>query len=138
MCSMVSGEFEKWNQLKVLKRGTTVKTTKGEEYIFIELNQKDFVGIKNGVAHNVPVKNFDSVIKVPDVKQLKEYKQLKAGELFYIYHKSEAMIYIFQNIDKNGNIVGINPVSRLRIEIDPQYYAGRVKDIRPEEYISKK
>jgi hypothetical protein len=110
--------------------GDKVRLHTGEIVEFVKLNRSKFVFKRNDVAYNIAVSAFKEIVeKAPPKKINQSYKKLKVGDLFYIVHKDEAMVYSFLEIAK-GKIVGKNPILGSRTSIDINLYGGKLTELK--------
>lgn len=126
----------KYDKLAKLKRGTIVLATNGDEVEFIALKRKNFQGTskKDGKTYNYPVAMFVKVISEPkvDPSKVEEWKNLQEGELFYINHKNNALLFKFEKLVQRRNkivIQGINISNKIPTDIDTSLYGGKVSDL---------
>lgn len=118
--------LDKWMELNELRQDSKVLLTSGETATFIKLNKKNFVGIMDGKTFNIPIELFDKVLEVAKLND--GYKKLKKGEAFYISNGKDALLFIFEAMEK-GKIIGINPISSSRTRIAVSMYAGKVSEV---------
>jgi hypothetical protein len=110
--------------------GDKVRLHTGEIVEFIKLNRSKFVFKRDGVAYNIAITAFNEIVEKAPLKKINQsYKKLKEGELFYIVHKEEAMVYSFLEIAK-GKIVGKNPILGSRTSIDINLYGGKLAELK--------
>lgn len=120
-------ELTAFRELMNMQTGTIVSLTNGEEAEFVRLKQKNFIGIINGSAYDIPIAMYNGVIKI--VEKNTGYTKLKVGEPFLIKNnKSEVLLFKFKEFS-NGKIVGINPITKVLTRISPDLYIGTVSEI---------
>lgn len=128
-------ESRKYNELRVLQAGDIILTTQGQEVEFTSLKRKNFDGIDvaTGKAYRYPVPMFEKFVRKGETKaSANEWKELEKGELFYINHKGNAMLYRFEKLEKKRNkivLLGINVATKVPTSIDTTLYGGKVSDL---------
>ena len=125
--------FDKYYEVAKLKTGDIIQLTTGEKVTFIKCKQKNFVGtMEDGKNYNIFINKFDKILE--NAKQMSNddlpelFKTLKKGDLFYINHRGNAMLFKFETF-KNNRIVGINPISNGLSNIDVSLYVGKVSGL---------
>jgi len=111
-------------------QGDMVKLRNGEIVEFMKLNRTKFVFKRNGEAYNIPVSAFVEIVQKAEPKKINQsYKKLKVGEMFYIVHKDDAIIFTFLEI-KGGKIVGKHPINSTKTSIDIALYGGKITELK--------
>lgn len=111
-------------------QGDKIKLKNGEVVEFVKLNRTKFVFSREGSHYNTPINNFVEIVEQAPPKKLNDsYKKLKEGELFYIDHKDQAIVFAFKEM-KNGRIIGINPLDKGITRIDISLYGGKITDLK--------
>lgn len=127
---MAMTEMEMNQNIVFANQGDKVKLRSGEIVEFIKLNRTKFVFKRNGDAYNTPVENFVEIVEKAPIKKISQtYKKLKDGELFFINHKGQAIMFAFVEI-KNGKIVGRNPIDGAKTTIDIGLYGGKITELK--------
>lgn len=119
----------KWMSLFGLNTGDKVNLSNGSVAEFIRLKRTKFIGTIDGKSFNIPVDMYVSLHSEGE-KTPNAYMSLCKGEPFYINRGGKAVLYIFDHIDQNDKIVGIQPISKGMTRIDNDLFAGKVADIR--------
>jgi len=126
-------DFSKYFEVAKLNTGDIIQLTTGEKVTFIKCKQKNFVGtMEDGKNYSIFINKFDKILET--AKQISKddlpelFKTLTKGDLFYINHRGNAMLFVFETF-KNNRIVGINPISNGTSNIDVSLYAGKVSGI---------
>ena len=110
--------------------GDMIKLKSGEIVEFVKLNRTKFVFKREGQQYNIPVGAFVEIVEKAAPKKINQsYKKLTEGELFYIDHKDNAMVFSFIEV-KNGKIVGKNPIHGGRTTIDIGLYGGKLTELK--------
>jgi len=117
--------IDKWNELSQLNEGSKVKLISGEIAIFNRLKRKNFVGIIDNKSYNIPVDMFETVLEKSEKKINEKYKSLKKGDLFFISHNNQLLLFKFDKI-KNNKIYGINPINKSVTTIDISLFKGKI------------
>lgn len=119
---------EKKRSMQDIQTGDTVLLINGNEYEFIRLKQKKFIGKRNGVTYDIPVEMFDSVVKVADKKPF-DVSTLQENDLFYILNaKQEPIVFRYQymlNVDK---VKAKNPATGQDYRISSDMIEGNIMD----------
>lgn len=111
-------------------QGDKVKLRSGEIVEFVKLNRSKFVFKRDGNLYNINCEAFVEIVeKAPPKKISQTYKKLKEGDLFFIIHKDEAIVFSFIEL-KNGKIVGKNPILGQRTNIEIGLYGGKLSELK--------
>lgn len=122
-------QIDKWLKVSELKEGDKVKLTDGSIAYFVSMKRKNFSATIDGKSYSVPINMFVEVLEKAPKKELdKSYLNLKKGELFYIKHNNNALLFKFDEM-KNGKIIGINIGTNGSTRIDASLYGGKVSDL---------
>lgn len=120
-------EKQKQNKLASLTSGDIVKLTTGSTAEFVRMKRKNFEGIMDGKAYNIPIDMFVEVVEKAKVND--EYKNLTPGELFYVNWDGKAVLFIYEGFE-SGKIIGICPILKAKAKIGTSIYMGTVQSIQ--------
>lgn len=118
-----------YTELSRLNNGDTVLLSTGQECEFIRLKRKRFIGIIDGTSYDIPVSQFEEVLKIKEqVPADEKLKEVKAGDLFYIERKGNAELLIFKQLKPDGRtIVATNPIDKGRITLDKSMFEAKIE-----------
>lgn len=120
---------EKKSKLKRCKIGDTVLCTNGHEYEFVRMKQSKFIGKRRGVAYDIPVEMFTTVVKEAEAVEFDPHT-LREGELLYILNnKQEPVIYKFKYMINANKIMATNPITGTGVRIDSSLVKGAVQEL---------
>ena len=123
-------DYVKWTILSRLGRGDKVRIRSGEIVEFQSLKQKNFTAKKSdGTLWNLDVNGFMELVeKATTIDKTSDIPTLKSGELFYILHKDQVMLFKFEFL-KGNKIHAKNPVTNGKATMDVAMYSGRVSEL---------
>ena len=123
-------DYVKWTTLSRLGRGDKIRIRSGEIVEFQSLKQKNFTAKKSdGTLWNLDVNGFMELVeKAVAIDKTSNITTLKSGELFYILHKDQVMLFKFEFL-KGNKIHAKNPVTNGKATMDVAMYSGRVSEL---------
>ena len=123
-------DYVKWTTLSRLGRGDRIRIRSGEIVEFQSLKQKNFTAKKSdGTLWNLDVNGFMELVeKATTIDKTPDVTTLKLGELFYILHKEQTVVFRFEFL-KGNKIHAKNPVTNGKATMDVAMFGGRVSEL---------